>query len=84
MKHDIIETTDLTHCHALRRTVFIEEQHVSEAEEMDGLDHEAIHLLATCDGTPVGTSPLRPVLCHHRQNWNAGRIDVWSHKPFIG
>ncbi len=19
---------------------------------------------------------------HHRQNWNAGRIDVWSHKPF--
>jgi hypothetical protein len=20
---------------------------------------------------------------HYRQNWNAGRIDVWSHKPFV-
>lgn len=58
MKHEITETTDLTHCHALRRTVFIEEQNVSEADEMDGLDAEAIHLIATCDGKPAGTARL--------------------------
>ncbi|EYD73094.1 GNAT family N-acetyltransferase [Limimaricola hongkongensis] len=58
MKHEISETTDLSQCHALRRTVFIEEQNVSEAEEMDGLDAEAIHLIATCDGVPVGTARL--------------------------
>jgi ElaA protein len=58
VKHEITETTDLTHCHALRRTVFIEEQNVSEADEMDGLDAEAIHLIATCDGKPAGTARL--------------------------
>ena len=58
MKHEITETTDLTNCHALRRTVFIEEQNVSEADEMDGLDAEAIHLIATCDGKPAGTARL--------------------------
>jgi len=58
VKHEITETADLTHCHALRRTVFIEEQNVSEAEEMDGLDAEAIHLIATCDGKPAGTARL--------------------------
>ncbi|MFC0199810.1 GNAT family N-acetyltransferase [Paracoccus rhizosphaerae] len=52
----IIETSDLAACHALRRTVFIEEQNVPEAEEMDDLDGQAIHLLA-CDGDrPVGTA----------------------------
>ena len=30
----------------LRRVVFIEEQGVSEADEVDGLDDQAIHLLA--------------------------------------
>ena len=52
----ITETSDLAACHALRRTVFIEEQSVPEAEEMDDLDGQAIHLLA-CDGDrPVGTA----------------------------
>ncbi|SDE62428.1 GNAT family N-acetyltransferase [Limimaricola pyoseonensis] len=54
----VTETDDLAACHALRRTVFIEEQNVSEAEEMDGLDGEAVHLLATLDGSPVGTARL--------------------------
>ena len=39
-------TDDLVACHALRRRVFIEEQAVSEAEEVDGLDEAALHLLA--------------------------------------
>ncbi|KCV82642.1 N-acetyltransferase GCN5 [Actibacterium atlanticum] len=51
-------TDDLAACHALRRLVFIEEQGVSEADEMDDLDDQAIHLLATVDGVPVGTARL--------------------------
>ena len=55
----IIETTDLAACHALRRTVFIEEQNVPEADEMDDLDADAIHLLATDDADrPVATARL--------------------------
>jgi len=51
-------TDDIAACHALRRTVFIEEQGVSEADELDGRDGEALHLLATVDGIPVGTARL--------------------------
>ncbi|MGV3694858.1 MAG: GNAT family N-acetyltransferase [Paracoccus marcusii] len=55
----IVETTDLAACHALRRTVFIEEQNVPEAEEMDDLDGDAIHLLATdAKDRPVATARL--------------------------
>lgn len=54
-----IERTDnLAACHALRRTVFIQEQNVPEADEMDDLDDQAIHLLAWHDDTPVGTARL--------------------------
>ena len=34
----IKETDDIATCRALRRTVFIEEQGVSEADEIDALD----------------------------------------------
>jgi ElaA protein len=44
---------------AIRRTVFIEEQGVSEALEFDGLDQEARHLLASVDGEPSGTLRMR-------------------------
>ena len=54
----IEQTDDLAACHALRRTVFIEEQNVPEADEMDDLDGEAIHLLAWQDDVPVGTARL--------------------------
>ncbi|WP_405404328.1 GNAT family N-acetyltransferase [Paracoccus sp. Ld10] len=55
----IVETTDLATCHALRRTVFIEEQNVPEADEMDDLDDDAVHLLASDDaGHPVATARL--------------------------
>jgi len=44
---------------AVRRDVFIEEQGVSEAEEMDGRDAQAIHIVVT-DGTdPVATARVR-------------------------
>lgn len=51
-------TRDITTCRALRRTVFIEEQGVSEADEVDDLDDVAIHLLAVANGAPVGTARL--------------------------
>lgn len=54
----IEETTDLAACHALRRAVFIEEQNVPEALELDDLDAGAIHLLAREGGRPVGTARI--------------------------
>ncbi len=54
-------TDDIATCRALRRIVFIEEQGVSEADEVDDLDGQAIHLLATLDGVPVGSARLLPM-----------------------
>lgn len=54
-------TDDIATCRALRRIVFIEEQGVSEADEVDDLDDQAIHLLATLDGVPVGSARLLPM-----------------------
>lgn len=55
---EIAETRDIATCRALRRIVFIEEQGVSEADELDDKDDEAIHLLATLNGIPVGSARL--------------------------
>jgi predicted GNAT family N-acyltransferase len=54
----IEQTTDLDICRALRRTVFVEEQNVSEAEEWDGLDDQALHLVAWQGDRPVGTARI--------------------------
>lgn len=51
-------TQDVPTCQALRRVVFIDEQSVSEADEVDGLDSRAIHLLAWDGACPVGTARL--------------------------
>ena len=55
---EIVETCDIATCRALRRIVFIEEQGVSEADEVDDKDDDAIHLLATDAGKPVGSARL--------------------------
>ena len=55
----IAVTDDIATCRALRRVVFIEEQGVSEADELDDLDGVAVHLLAIVDGRPMG-SPSDP------------------------
>lgn len=54
----IAPTEDIEICRWLRRVVFIDEQGVSEADEVDGRDGEAVHLLATISGRPVGTARL--------------------------
>lgn len=58
MTIEIRVTQDIAACHDLRRRVFIEEQGISEADEMDDLDDQATHLLALQDGQPVGTARL--------------------------
>ena len=51
-------TADIAACRALRRIVFTEEQGVSEADEADDLDDQAVHILALQDGVPVGSARL--------------------------
>lgn len=54
----IERTDDLTSCQWLRRVVFIDEQGVTEEDEIDGLDMACLHLLARDDATPVGTARI--------------------------
>ncbi|APE44994.1 drug:proton antiporter [Sulfitobacter alexandrii] len=49
-------TDDIETCLDLRRAVFIDEQGVTEAEEIDGLDKDCLHLLARDGDVPVGTA----------------------------
>ena len=58
MTIQITPTRDIATCRHLRRVVFIEEQGVPEADEIDDKDDAAIHLLATENGTPVGSARL--------------------------
>jgi ElaA protein len=53
-------TDDIPTCRALRRVVFIDEQGVSEADEVDDLDPIATHILATVDGTATGCARILP------------------------
>ncbi|EBA13596.1 GNAT family N-acetyltransferase [Roseobacter sp. CCS2] len=50
--------TDYAPCIALRRQVFINEQGISEADEIDDLDPVGVHLLAVINGQPVGTARI--------------------------
>ena len=45
---------------AIRRAVFIEEQGVSEADEVDGRDPDCLHWLAWRDDVPVATLRVLP------------------------
>jgi predicted GNAT family N-acyltransferase len=48
-------------CHHLRRIVFIDEQGVPEADELDDRDGESLHLLAWRGEEAVGTARMRLV-----------------------
>lgn len=56
----VAQTDDVDTCRALRRTVFIEEQGVAEADELDDKDAEALHLLALDGDTAIGSARLLP------------------------
>lgn len=51
---------DLTRARAIRHQVFVEEQGIPAELEENGLDEEAVHLLAVVDGEAVGTIRLVP------------------------
>ena len=75
------ETDDLTDAHAIRRTVFIEEQGIPESEEYDGTDNACIHVVAYEDEIPVSTGRVMV-------NPPVGAIDpgsgaVITHNDFI-
>jgi len=55
----IERTTELELCLEIRRIVFMVEQKVSLAEEVDGLDSECDHFIARKNGVPAGTARLR-------------------------
>ncbi len=58
MTTEITVTCDIATCQAIRRAVFIVEQGRSEADDLDGLDDVAIHLVAAVATIPVGTARL--------------------------
>ena len=58
MKVTVAVTDDLETCLAIRAVVFMEEQGVSEEDELDGKDAEATHFLATYNGDTVGTGRI--------------------------
>ena len=47
---------DLAAAHHVRHLVFVEEQGVSVADEIDGRDPEALHLLVERDGRAIGAA----------------------------
>lgn len=51
----VVGPDGLPGCHAVRREVFVGEQRIPEAEEIDAYDVHAVHLLATGPAGPVGT-----------------------------
>jgi len=55
---DITTTRDIKSCHMIRNLVFVVEQGIALAEDIDGFDDSATHLLATDQGTPVGTARI--------------------------
>ena len=86
MTLEIAPTQDIAICRALRRIVFIDEQGVSEADEVDDKDGAAIHLLAQLGGVPIGSARLLCdgatgkigrvcVLAEHRGSGEVGSSD---------
>ena len=55
----ISNSSDLDTAFAIRRQVFVEEQHVSAREEYDEFEDISTHFLARTEGTPCGTARWR-------------------------
>jgi predicted GNAT family N-acyltransferase len=56
---EVRSAAELEQAQAIRRAVFVAEQGVAEALEIDGQDGAARHLLALCEGRALGTLRLR-------------------------
>ena len=55
----ISNPVDLDAAFAIRREVFVDEQHVDAREEYDEYEDSSTHFLARADGTPCGTARWR-------------------------
>jgi predicted GNAT family N-acyltransferase len=64
---------DMQRAHAIRRRVFIEEQHVPEEIEIDADDEQAFHALAILDGVAIGCGRM---LEHGDSEVKIGRMAV--------
>jgi predicted GNAT family N-acyltransferase len=69
----ITSRAELDQAWAIRRRVFIEEQHVPEEIELDEDDHLAFHALAFLDGVAVGTGRM---VFHGDEEVKIGRMAV--------
>lgn len=65
-------TGDLTEPYAVRKEVFVKEQHVSEAEEYDEYDASALHLIVYVDEQTAATGRI----WHDGKNFRIGRLAV--------
>jgi len=60
MEIKLVETeAELQHAYRVRTLVFVEEQGVSEEEEIDDLENEAIHFVGYHDSKPIAASRMR-------------------------
>lgn len=81
MKIDFAKSDeDLKACLLLRREVFIEEQNVPEALEVDGEDAEFLHVLVKQDGKAMGTARFR----YKDQSVKVQRVCVPAHARGMG
>lgn len=71
-------TEDLSEPFAVRREVFINEQHVPEQEEFDEFETSALHLIVYVDEQTAATGRI----WHDGKNFRIGRLAVL--KPFRG
>jgi predicted GNAT family N-acyltransferase len=69
----IESAADMQRAYAIRRRVFIEEQHVPEEIEMDADDAHAFHALAILDGVAIGCGRM---LEHGGSEIKIGRMAV--------
>ncbi len=54
----VILTDDIAAAQAVRHSVFVVEQGISLADEIDGRDEDALHLLALDGQTPIGVARI--------------------------
>lgn len=73
---EVKETQHVTACQAMRRSVFINEQGVAEADEVDGKDDRAVHLLASLNGYPIGAARVLPPVEVDGTSAKIGRVCV--------
>lgn len=74
---------DLSECFKIRRKVFIEEQHVSEEEEYDGLDTSCGHYLVyNEEDIPVATGRLIKVSDTVYKVGRVATLKAYRHKGY--